>query len=103
MEFHAPLMTFINHPLQRIPIRHRCFSLYSCQKMTPWLYAAFVECITCWTNLKYNGVGTIFLQFIQLVGKCFLHLLRTHALKLSVDTLNPCPTEFTFYRLCRQS
>ena len=48
------------------------------------------------TNLKDDGVTSIFLQLVQLVGQRLLHLQGRHSLELSVDTLYPCSTELTF-------
>ena len=101
MKFHVALVTLINHPLQRIPLRR--FPLYSSQIAAPWLITRLVKRIRFCTYLKNNGIDTSFLQSIELSSQYTLHLLCSHSLKLSVHTLNPSSTEFTLggFRLGR--
>ena len=43
-----------------------------------------------------NGIDTILLQFVELVGQCLLHRLCSHALELTIYTLDPCAAHLTF-------
>ena len=95
MKLHATRVTLLNHPLQGIPIRKRRLTLLTCQELTPWLKTALIERIAFWSNLKDNGIYTVFLQFIQLIGQRLLHFYGSYILELPIYTLNPCTTEFT--------
>ena len=75
MQFHATLMTLLDHPFQRILIRTGRLALCTREEAAPWLHAALVEGIALRPHLEDDGVTTIFLQFVELVAQYALHLL----------------------------
>ena len=97
MKFHTTLVAFVNHPLQRVPIWHGCHTLLSCQETAPWLYATFIQGITFWSHLEYNGINTILLQLIKLVCECLLHFLCPQTHELTVYALNPCTAKLSLW------
>ena len=96
MQLHAALVTLFNHPLQGVPIGLWRPTLLTRQVVAPGLQLTLIEGITLWAHLEDDGVATILLQLVQLVGQRLLHGLCRHAHELSVDTLYPCATELTF-------
>ena len=98
MEFHIALVTFVNHPLQRIPLWR--LSLYPCKETAPRLIAGLIKGIRFCTHLENNGIDTRLLQCIELRSQHALHGFFRHPLKLSVHTLNPRTAEFTLGCLC---
>ena len=96
MKLHVALVTFVNHPLQRIPLRR--FSLNTSEITAPWFVIGLIERIGFGTNLEDDSIDTRFLQGIKLGSKHTLHLLCSHTLELSVHTLNPSSTELTLRR-----
>ena len=96
MQLHAALVTLCDHPLQGIPVGHGSLPLLSCQETAPRLQTALVEGIALGPYLEDDDVDAVFLQFIELVAQCLLHLLGAKPLELAVDTLNPSTTELTF-------
>ena len=99
MQFHTATVTLVNHPLQGIPIGSRSPTLLCCEIIAPGLQLTLIEGITLRTYLENDGITAIFLQLVKLIGQRALHLFGTHALKLSIDTLNPGTTELSL-RLC---
>ena len=95
MQFHASTMTLLHHPLQRVPIRRRSFSLLSCQISAPRFQLAFIESIALCPHLKNNGIDTILLQFIELAAKHVLYLFCRLSQILSVHTLYPHATKLS--------
>ena len=100
MEFHTTLMTLLHHPLQWIPIRRGSLALLTGEETAPRFDTALIECVALGAHLEDDGVGTVLLQFVQLIGKSFLHFGGGHTHKLSVDALYPSSTELA-YCLCR--
>ena len=100
MQLHTTLVTLVYHKLQRIPRRRRCNSLNTCQKTAPWFIRRFIKSIGLGTYLKDNGIYACFFQLVQLAYKCFLHSFYRHSLELSVYTLYPRSSKFTFRRCC---
>ena len=74
MEFHTALVTLLYHPLERVPIRRGSLALLTCEKTAPRFDTAIVEGVALGTHLEDDGIGTVLLQFVQLIGKCFLHV-----------------------------
>ena len=103
MQFHPTLMAFVNHPLQGIPIGRRSLPLDTCKETAPRLQLTLVKGVALWTYLEDNHVYTIFLQLIELITQCLLHLHCTQTLELSVHTLYPCATHLTLLAHCWQS
>ena len=95
MQFHATLVTLVDHPLQRIPVRLRSFTLLTCEETAPRFEFALIEGVALRTYLEDNHIHTVLLQLVELIGQRLLHLLGTHTLKLSVDALNPRTTHFS--------
>jgi hypothetical protein len=95
VELHATTMTLSDHPLERVPIWRRCYSLFAGQETTPWLELALIEGIALRTYLKDDDITTVFLEFVELVREGLLHLLGSQALELAIDTLYPRTTELT--------
>jgi hypothetical protein len=52
--------------------------------------------ITLWAHLEDDGIDSVFLELVQLIGQGLLHFLRTYTLELSVHALNPCTAKFAF-------
>ena len=77
MNLHSTLMTLLNHPLQRIPIRRWSLALDTGEKLAPRFKITLIKGITFGTHLEDDGIHTILLQFIQLSGEHSLNLLRT--------------------------
>ena len=75
MNLHSTLMTLLNHPLQRIPIRRWCLALDTGQKLAPRFEVALVKGIAFCTHLEDDGIHAILLQFVKLLGKHRLDLL----------------------------
>ena len=90
MQFHATIVTLVDHPREGIPAW--ILTLTSCEKFAPRFIIALVECIGFGTHLKHHGIDATGLQDIELTGEIGLHLLATHALELAIDTLNPSTT-----------
>ena len=95
VQLHAPAMTLRHHPLQGVPVGIRCHALLAREVVAPRLEVTLIEGVTFGPYLEDDGVASVLLQLIQLVAQRALHLLRGHALELSVDTLNPCATELS--------
>lgn len=98
MQLHATLVTLLNHPLQRIPVRRRSLSLLSCKEAAPRFDVAFIQRITLCSYLKEDGVDAVLLQLVELIGKCLLHLLCGHSDELSVYALYPSPAKLSLLR-----
>ena len=64
MKLHAPLVTFVYHPLQRIPLGR--FPLYSGQETAPRFISGFIESICFCSYLKDDGIDSGLLQGIEL-------------------------------------
>ena len=101
MNLHSTLMTLLNHPLQRIPIRRWSLALDTGEELAPRFKITLIKGITFGTYLEDDGIHAILLQFVQLLGEHRLNLLGRFTQILSVDTLDPGATEFTFV-LCHQ-
>ena len=95
VQLHAPLVALFYHPLQWVPVRLRCTSLLTGKVTAPRLQVTLIERITLRTHLKDDGIDTISLQNIELSAQFLLDGLCGHALKLAVDTLNPCTAELS--------
>ena len=74
MEFHATLVALLHHPLQGVPIRRRRLALLPREETAPRLDAALIEGVALGAHLEDDGVGTILLQFVQLIGQGLLHV-----------------------------
>jgi len=98
MQLHAPFVALFYHPLQRIPVRIRGFSLLSAEEFAPWFVLAWIERIALGAHLKDDGVDAISLKFVELATQSALHGGSVHALKLSVHALYPCSPELSFGR-----
>ena len=77
------------------PVRLRRPTLLTGQETAPWFELALVESVALRTHLEDNHIHTVLHQLIELIGQRLLHLLGAHALKLSVDTLNPRTAHLT--------
>ena len=95
MQLHTTLMTLLYHPLQGVPVRIRTTALFTSQIVAPRFDATLIEGIALRTYLEDDDITTILLQLVQLVSQRLLHTFGTHALKLSVHALYPCPTELS--------
>ena len=95
VQFHPTLMALGNHPLKGIPVRLRGLTLLTGEETAPRLKLALIEGIALRAYLEDNHIHTVLLQLVELIGQRLLHLLGTHPLKLSVDTLNPRATHFS--------
>ena len=98
VKLHATLVTLLNHPLQRVPIRLRRLALHTGEETAPRLNIALIESVALGTHLEEDGVHTILLQLVELIGKRLLHLLCGHSDELSVHTLNPRSAKLTLLR-----
>ena len=98
MNLHTALVALIHHPLQWIPIRRRGLSLLSGEETTPRFKATFIESVALRSHLEDDGVDAVTLQLIELRRERLLHLQGFHAQELSVNTLYPSSSEFSFVR-----
>ena len=89
VQLHPTFMTLVDHPLQGIPIRTGGFTLLTRQESTPGFELALIEGVTLRTHLEDDHVHTVLLQLVKLIGQRLLHLLCSHTLELSVNTLDP--------------
>ena len=96
VQLHAALVALVDHPRQRIPIGIGFCALFASQIVAPRLDIALVERVALGANLEDDGVATVFLQFVQLIGQRLFHRLGTHALELSIHALNPRTAELSF-------
>ena len=96
VNFHSSLMALRHHPCERIPKGRRRQSLRACKEPAPRLEVALVEGIALWSDLKDDGIHSVFLQFVELKPQRPLHLFRSHTDPLSVDGLNPSSPEIAF-------
>ena len=94
VQLHATVMTLVDHPREWIPTR--ILTLTSGEKFAPRFVVALIEGIGFCTHLKHHGIDATGLQNIELAGEIGLHLLATHALELSIDTLNPSTAHLAF-------
>ena len=95
MEFHAPFVALVYHPLERIPVRRRCQPLLSGEETAPRLQFAGVERIALRSYLEDDGVDAVLLQFVELIRQRALHFLGRHTEELSVHALYPCSSELS--------
>ena len=75
MNLHSTLMTLLNHPLQRVPIRRWSLALNTGEELTPRFKITLIKCIAFGTHLEDDGIHAILLQFIELLGEHRLDLL----------------------------
>ena len=75
MNLHSTLMTLLNHPLQRVPIRQRGLALDTGEELTPRFEVTLIKGIAFGTHLEDDGIHAILLQFIELLGEHRLDLL----------------------------
>ena len=75
MNLHSTLMTLLNHPLQRVPIRRRSLALDTGKELAPRFEVALIKGIAFGTHLEDDGIHAILLQFIKLLGEHRLDLL----------------------------
>jgi len=94
MQLHTATMTLAHHPFEGIPTG--ILSLTAGEPTTPGFIATAIEGIGFCTHLKHHGIDATGLQNIELAGEIGLHLLATHALELSIDTLNPSTAHLAF-------
>lgn len=73
VQFHSSLVALGNHPCQRVP--PRVLSLAPGEKLAPRLVAAAVEGVALSPHLKDDGVGTVLLQFVELIRQRALHIV----------------------------
>lgn len=96
VQFHAALMTFVDHPGKRVPVRRRRRSLSSRKETGPRFVGGLVHGIGLAAHLKDDGIDATPLHHIELVGQILLHFAAAHALELTIDHLNPRTAKFAF-------
>lgn len=67
MNLHSTLMTLLNHPLQRIPIRRWSLALDTGEELAPRFKITLIKGITFGTYLEDDGIHAILLQFVKLL------------------------------------
>ena len=98
VQLHATLVALVDHPLQWVPVRLRCLTLYACKEAAPRLNITLIESIALGTHLEEDSVHAILLQLVELIGQCLLHLLGRHTDELPVHALNPRSAKLTLFR-----
>ena len=96
MQLHITSVTLLYHPLERIPVWIGRSTLLSCKIAAPRFQLAGIQGIALTSYLKEDGIDTILLKVIQLTCQYLLHAVTTHALKLTINTLNPSSSELPF-------
>ena len=96
MKLHTTLVALFNHKFHGIPIRIGCLSLYTGQKAAPRFQLRSIESIGFGTYLKDNGINACLLQGVQLTDQGLFQLLGGNSAELSVNSLYPGCTKFTF-------
>ena len=94
VQLHATIVTLINHPSQRIPTW--VATLLSGEEFAPRFKRTLIKCIGFGAHLKHHRIDATSLQHIELMSEIGLHLLSAHALKLTIDTLNPGTAHLAF-------
>ena len=96
VKFHAAFVAFVNHPLQRVPVRIWCLSLSSREVVAPWFELAGIEGIAFAPYLKHYGVESAAFECVKIGCERSLHPVSVHSHVLSVNCLNPRSAKFAF-------
>ena len=102
VQFHAALMTFVDHPGKRVPVRRRRRSLSSRKETGPRFVGGLVHGIGLAAHLKDDGVDAACLQVIKLADEVFFHPGGSHILVFALKSgLYPCSPKLSLGLLAR--
>ena len=97
VKLHAARMRFLNHKLQRVPIRRRGLAGSASQETAPRLQFRRIEGVGARTHLEKHGVAACGFKFVELVAEVCLCLICCHfGILALMHCVDPCSTEFLF-------
>ena len=97
MKLHIPFPAFLNHKLQRVPIRRRGLAGSASQETAPRLQFRRIEGVGARTHLEKHGVAACGFKFVELVAEVCLCLICCHfGILALMHCVDPCSTEFLF-------